>query len=91
MMNDAMKNLLLFLIAVQSLINVNWAVEIVIMIPIAQETLFAELIIVKEILKQTELNGIGIMTVVWVRDLSSIFWQSVSKISLMFIRLIINV
>ena len=83
-MNDAMKNLLLFLIAVQSLINVNWAVEIVIMIPIAQEILFAELIIVKEILKQTELNGIGMMTVVWVREFNSIFWQSVSKIKRFF-------
>ena len=73
-MNDVMENMLLFPIAVQSLINVNWAVEIVIMIPIAQEILFAELIIVKEILKQTELNGIGMMTVVWVRELNFTFW-----------------
>ena len=69
MMSAVMENLLLIPIVVQSLTNVIWAVEIVIMIPNAQEILFAELIIVKEILKQTELNGIGMMTAVWVREL----------------------
>ena len=68
-MTAAMENLQLIPIVVQSLTNVNWEAEIVIMISIVQEISFVGLIIVEEIFQQTELNGIGMMTAVWVREL----------------------
>ena len=80
MMNAALEHLILCPIVVQSLTNVNWAVEIVIMIPIVQEISFVGLIIVEEIFQKTGLNGIGMMTAARVSEVNFIFLSPFCKI-----------
>ena len=86
-MTAAMENLQLIPIFVQSLTNVNWEAEIVIMISIVQEISFVGLTIVDETFQQTELNGIGMMTVARVRQVAFIFWSPICRIIRMNFRI----